>query len=121
MVSRFESTFRDRVIPAAERAFGVTVTFSSGASVSDEFTARRSDRTYQAIGELGIEVLIAMRDFVLPVASVVINGAVVEPRTGHRITEGEEVFEILPPNENTPSVELQAGSYEWLVHTKRVE
>lgn len=27
MVSRFESTFRDRVIPAAERAFGVTVYF----------------------------------------------------------------------------------------------
>ena len=27
MVSRFESTFRDRVIPAAERAFGVAVDF----------------------------------------------------------------------------------------------
>ena len=30
MVSRFESTFRDRVIPAAERAFGVTVFFIFG-------------------------------------------------------------------------------------------
>jgi len=27
MVSRFESTFRDRVVPAAERAFGIPVVF----------------------------------------------------------------------------------------------
>lgn len=122
MASRFESTFQDRVIPAAERAFGVTVTFTRGVSVSDEFTARRNDRLHGAIGaEYGIEIRITMRDFLLPVASVVISGGAVEPRTGDRITEGTEAFEIQPPDNNTPSVELQAGGYEWLVHTKRVE
>jgi hypothetical protein len=57
----------------------------------------------------------------MPVTSVVIDGDTVEPRTGDRILEGTEVFEIQPPDENKLSVELQAGGYEWLCHTKRVE
>lgn len=122
MPSRFESTFQDRVIPAAERAFGVTVRFHQGVNVSEEFTARRHDRVFRAIGaEYGIEIKITMRDFILPVASVVIDGSEVKPRTGNRIIEGDEIFEIQPPDENTPSVELRTGGYEWLVHTKRVE
>lgn len=122
MPSRFESTFRDRVLPAAERAFGVTVTFIRGVYVSEEFVARRNDRTHEAIGaEYGIEIKITMRDFVLPVASLLIDGDAVEPRTGDRIKEGSEIFEIQPPSENTPSVELQAGGFEYIVHTKKVE
>lgn len=62
-----------------------------------------------------------MRDFVLPVASVVIDGDTLEPRTGDRITEGDEVFEIQPYDTNKPSVELQAGGFEYLVHTKKIE
>lgn len=122
MPSRFESTFQDRVIPAAERAFGVTVTFTRGVNVSAAFTARRNDRLHVAIGaEYGIEIRITMRDFILQVASVVVDGETVEPRTGDRITEGTELFEIQPPDNNTPAVELRAGGYEWIVHTKRVE
>lgn len=122
MPSRFESTFQDRVIPAAERAFGVTVQFMRGVNVSDEFTARRNDRIHKAIGaEYGIEVKITMRAFILPVASVVIDGDQLEPRSGDRVKEGDEIFEIQPPDSNTPAVELQAGGYEWIVHTKRIE
>lgn len=122
MPSRFESTFQDRVIPASERAFGVTVTFTRGVNVSGGFTARRNDRIHKAIGaEYGIEIRITMRDYILPAASVVVDGDTVDPRTGDRITEGDEIFEIQPPDDNTPSVELQAGGYEWIVHTKRVE
>ena len=51
----------------------------------------------------------------------VIDGDTVEPRTGDRILEGTEVFEIQPPDENKNSVELQPGGYEWICHTKRVE
>lgn len=122
MPSRFESTFQGRVIPAAERAFGVTVTFARGVLTSEEFTARRNDRMHNAIGaEYGLEIRITMRDYILPAASVVVDGDEIEPRTGDRITEGDEIFEIQPPDANTPSVELQAGGYEWIVHTKRVE
>jgi len=109
-------------VPTANRAFGATVCFCRGPYVSEEFTARRSDRVCTSIGaEFGIEVKITMRDFVLPVASVAIDGDEVEPRTGDRIIEGEEVFEIQPPDENTPSVELQAGLFEYIVHTKKIK
>jgi hypothetical protein len=122
MASRFETTYRDRVVPAAQRAFGTLVCFCRGVYVSDEFTARRSDRIHSAIGaEFGIEVKVTMRDFVLPVASVLIDGDQIEPRTGDRIIEGDEVFEIQPPDDNTPSVELHAGLFEWLVHTKKIK
>jgi hypothetical protein len=122
MVSRFEQRFRQRAVPMMEREFGATVCFCRGPYVSEEFTARRSDRVYTAMGaEYGIEIAITMRDFVLPVASVAIDGDEVEPRTGDRIIEGDEVFEIQPPNDTTPSVELQAGLFEYIVHTKKVK
>ena len=122
MPSQFEQIFQTFATPILERVFGVTIRFCRGVYVSEEFTARRSDRTYTAIGaEYGIEIKIEMRDFILPVASVAIDSDEVDPRTGDRIQEGDEVFEIQPIDEKRPSVELQAGGYEWLVHTKRVE
>ena len=122
MPSRFEQRFQALAVPSFNRIFGVPVRFMQGVNVSAEFTARRNDRVHRAIGaEYGIEIRITMRDFILPVATVVIDGSQVEPRTGNRIMEGDEIFEIQPPDEKTPSVELKAGGYEWLVHTKRVE
>lgn len=121
MASRFESTFQSRVLLAAERAFGVSVTFIRGIYSSETFTARRNDVEHKAVDQDGIPVSITMRDFVLPVTSVVIDGDTVEPRTGDRIIEGSEVFEIQPPDQNKLSVELQPGGYEWICHTKRVE
>lgn len=122
MASRFESRFLDVSVPQLQRTFGVLVRFLRGVYVSEEFTARRSDRTHTAIGaEYGIEIKITMRDFVLPVASLLIDGDAIEPRTGDRITEGDEIFEIQPPDEKTPSCELQAGGFEWIVHTKKIE
>jgi hypothetical protein len=122
MVSRFEQRFRQHAVPMLQRWFGTTVCFCRGPYVSEPFTARRSDRVYTAIGaEFGIEVKITMRDFVLPVALVAIDGDEVEPRTGDRIIEGEEVFEIQPPDESTPSVELQAGLFEYIIHTKKIQ
>ena len=122
MPSRFENMFRQFAVPIMEREFGVLVSILSGASESAKFTARRNDREYKAIGaEYGIEISITMRDFVLPYKCVALDGERVDPRTGMRIQEADEVFEICPPDDNTPSVELQAGGFEWLVHTKRVE
>jgi hypothetical protein len=52
---------------------------------------------------------------------LLIDGDAIEPRTGDRIIEADEVFEIQPPDEKRPSCEFQAGGFEWLVHTKKVE
>lgn len=122
MASLFEQRFHNRVTPQMNGLFGVDVTFCRESFKTDTFTARRNDRVYNAIGaEYGIEIKITMRDFILPAASVVINEREVEPRKGDRIKEGDETFEIQPPDENTPAVELQAGGYEYLCHTKRVK
>ena len=121
MPSLYEQRFQARAVPMLNRTFGVAVTFIRGIYSSAEFTVRRNDIEHKTIDGNGIPVSITMRDFVLPVASVVIDGDTVEPRTGDRILEGSEVFEIQPPDENKLSVELQAGGYEWICHTKRVE
>jgi hypothetical protein len=122
MVSRFESTFRDRVIPAAQRAFGVTVQFVQEGQSSDEFTARRTERVGRVLGfgAVGTGIAVVMRDYTLPVSSVVINGSQVDPVEGNKITEGDDTFEICPPDDGTSAVVLQAGGVEWLVHTKQV-
>ena len=120
MPNAFEATFADRVIPAANRAFGVSVYFVRGGLFTPAFTARRGDREHVAIGDDGLEITITMRDFMLPVADLLIDGDLIEPRTGDRILEGDETFEIQPPDQSKPSVELQAGGIEYLVHTKRI-
>jgi hypothetical protein len=71
--------------------------------------------------EYGISISVTMRDFILPVSALQIDGDEIKPRTADRIIEGDEVFEIQPPDDKTPSVELQAGQFEWLVHTKKVD
>jgi hypothetical protein len=123
MASRFESTFHTRVVPAVERAFGVTVRLFQGSKSTDEFTARRTDRPNVVIGSdfgaaVGIEVRLV--DYVLPAASLVIGSKQVKPMKGNRIVEGAETFEIQPPDDSTPAVEIQPGGYEWIVHVKQV-
>ncbi len=122
MASKFELRFLSAAVPQLQRQFGVLICFARGVYVSEEFTARRNDREYKSLGaEFGIEISITMRDFVLPIELLLIDGDAITPRTGDRIIEGDEVFEIQPPDMNKPSVELQAGGFEWVVHTKKIE
>ena len=121
MGSRFDTAFRLFARPALARFFGVSVQFVRGNSTSALFTARRGDREYKSVGaEYGIEVTILMRDFMLPIESVVLNDETIEPRVGDRIVDGDETFEIQPPDENRPAVEKPPGASDWLVHTKRI-
>lgn len=124
MPNAFERTFNERVIPAANRGFGVEVVVSFGVQTSEPFTARRSAKDYRSEGsKYGIEVAKTLRDYLLPVASVVFHGAQVEPKKLFVVHETEtgESFEVLAPDEDTPAVELMPGGYEWLVHTRKRE
>lgn len=118
MSSRFETKFNLTAIPLMERFFGVTVTIARGMNVSDEFTARRN---YVSQTGTNSETSSQRRQYLLPVASVIIDGVTVEPKTGWRITEGDEVYEIQPPNDEKPSVEQPTGNNDWLCHTIRVQ
>jgi len=120
MATRFHETFENRVQPAIERAFGVTVTLRRGSLVTDSFTATFVEQDYDAIEhETGIQVKVSMRDYFLPVSSVVLAGKEVEPTEGMVVVDGSHEFEILPVP-GKPAVELQPGGYRYLVHTKRI-
>lgn len=122
MPNSFEQRFQSRSVQSLNRTFGVEVSLSRGVETTKSFTARRNNKVYQALGyDFGIAVSITMRDFYLPAASLVLGELTVAPRTGDRIYEGDMVYEIQPPDDKTPSIELLPGEYEYLVHTKQVE
>lgn len=124
MPNTFETTFNERVLLAGNRAFAVDVTLSRGALTTASFKARRNERQYKSMGaQYGINVNIEMRDFILPVASVVLDGVAVEPKkldVIYEVSTGES-FEVLQPSDDVAAVELLPGGYEWLVHTQRLE
>ena len=69
--------------------------------------------------EIGVEVKVERRDYILPIEDVVINALEVEPRARDRVTEGTTVWELHFPDDSTPAAE-RFGEYDWLVHTKLV-
>lgn len=123
MASRAETTFNTRAMAACERLFGVDVTFTrSGVGTSDSFTARRDERGYILLGsEIGITARIEVRDFLLPINSVVISATTYEPRVGDRIIEGTEVWEIHHPDDSTPAVQPEDGGHDWRCHCKLID
>lgn len=118
-MSRFDTTFNTRVMPANERAFGVDVCLSRGALVSEEFTARRDILPGASSTQDGIRFDFVLRDYYIPVGQVDMDGETVVPRSGDRIHDGTDVFEIFPEDEFTHPVERRDPS-TWLVHTKQV-
>ena len=119
----FQSTFNSRVIPAAERAFGSSVTFTQGGYVTDAFTAVWEDHEFEIFEEEGFVTKAHVRDFMFAMEDCVYGSTVLTPRAGDllKLTENSEamLFEIVPVG-NLPAVEFMPGNLRWRVHTKRV-
>ena len=49
MPSLFESTFKTRVVPAAERAFGVSIRYQRGVNLSSAFTGTAAAGVYTSL------------------------------------------------------------------------
>ena len=69
--------------------------------------------------DYGFPTKITMRDYRFAKSAVNFGNGVVDPQEGDRITEGSDVYEVMPLD-GVPAVELQAGDFEWIVHTKQV-
>ena len=120
MPSRFAAKFETVAMPMMETQFGVEVTYWVGYRSSETFTAIGSDREYESIElESGLPVKIVSRDWLIPAASIVIDGEVVTPKAGHRIHEEGEEYEVVPIA-GRPAVELQHGNYRYLLHSQRI-
>lgn len=115
----FETTFYDRALPAFQRAFGVQVTITDGQNTSDAFTGRRVKFDEEVRGEI-FGYKIRRREYWLPVALVVINGATVAPRDGWKINEGDEVWQIRP-FEAIAAVDLDEGGLQWVCQAVRIQ
>jgi hypothetical protein len=112
--------FQASVTPQLNRYYGVTVVLARGALVSEEFTARRNKVENLSSSDAdGFRLDFTQRDFLLPVNTIEMDDEIVEPRSGDRVYEGDEVFEIFPEDEFTLPVERHSQN-EWLVHTKQV-
>lgn len=120
MPTLLETRFNARALLAADRAFGVSVTITRGATTSSSFTAQRDVTTGFVFADAGVPVAINHQTFWLPVDGVNFGSGAVEPRTGDVITEGTTTWEVLPSKDDQRSVRLESGGYRWIVHTKRV-
>lgn len=90
--------------------------------MSAEFNCERSDREYSVLdADYGVPTVVTMRDFQPLVSLLLIDGDAIQPRVGDRFIEGDETFEIQPPDANTPAAELRSGGFDWICRTKRVE
>lgn len=119
----FQETFNTRVMPAAERAFGVLVALAIGEDITPEFTAMWHDQQYEVEDEEGFRTAVHSRDFTFAKTDCTVRDVVTKPRTGCRIklTENgvEKAFEVVPIG-NRKSVEEEPGGYRWRVHTNQV-
>lgn len=120
----FQESFNSRVIPAAERLFGVLVSLTHGEIVTDPFTAIREDQRYESAEQEGFGTSFQSSVFTFPIESASFLGERFEPQKGDTIalTENgvEKKFEILSVP-GLRSVELMPGGYRWKVHTKQVK
>ena len=116
MVSRFEQRFQSFASPVLDREFGVTVTIYRDGESSGEFTARRSLST-----DYGLDVKVSMRDFILPVSGLVINGVTITPEAGDQIFEGDHVYELQPLESGKLAAELLPGGFDYLAHAVEFE
>lgn len=120
----FQQNFQDRVIPAANRAFGTSAVLTHGAVVTPSFEVQQEDKEYDQLDAEGFLVKYQSRDFMFDIAdSVAEGGTPYVPARGAEIAIVEngvtKVFEVLPIG-TLPEVEIEEGGFRYRVHTKWV-
>lgn len=124
-MSVYQNKFQTLCIPAANRAFGESVTLTHGTFTTEPFVAILENQTYEVADSQGFLTAFHSRDFMFNRDDCrTASGSVIEPRAGDviRLTENgiERRFEILPVG-NLPAVETMEGNYRWKVHTKEIK
>lgn len=115
-MSRFDTQWKDRVAPAAQRAFGRTVSLErGGVTLVASFTARRWPREFPVYGEEGMPTVMAVTEYKF--GSDELGG--VTPQVGDRITDNGEVFELMPA-QSLPAHEYRPDLDEHLCRAKKV-
>ena len=98
-----------------------TVTYARGEDEVD--VAATVGRTlYRAVDEYGVEIIMAVRDYLVTTAALILDAVVSLPVAGDRIEDGDYTYEVMSPGAGQPCwrySDLQRGTLR--VHTKEVE
>lgn len=122
MLRDAQSWLNDTLADAA----GVSVTYarpaSSQSAALTAWVGRTVFRQQPAPGQAGAQVIFGERDYLIPVASLVLGGAATVPARGDRITEaGAGTFEAQPPANGEPFWRYSDQTRTvYRVHCKRV-
>ena len=85
------------------------------------FTARRQDMRFQTLGDaLGAVARVQWREYLCPLADVVIGGETTEPQAGDMLYEGTEQWEVATVSSDIPAVEQHENGNDWRVHCRKV-
>jgi len=123
MTSIADQLWQDVGAPLSKELFGVPVQLKRAGVLSNVITAIADQVTYQVIDQEGFLTSYTSRDYTLPVAEVIWNGEVKEPRKGDIVVETingvVSEFEITPMAKNS-ATSLKPNGFDWLVHTTQV-
>lgn len=114
MASRFGNTFQERVIPAAERAFGVTITYlRRGDPVT--LTAFRDSSVFESSNAFGVTQT-KSKDFLISVANLVLRGAAISPEKGDMIEADDKTYVVTSLPGGRPDEYDDDNELMWRVH-----
>lgn len=122
-MSRLDSMFQMYGAPLLRHWFGVSLTLVRGSRETTSVLATWI-KLADDFDDEGVPLRITHRVYRIPVASYVINEAVVAPRAGDRIKETIAsvvvTFQVLPTSDEVPAWELAGDGADWIVRTQRI-
>lgn len=117
-LSEFQTLNKRLGIPHMERRRGVSVTLRRSGVSTDSFDARRQDLRFTTAGSGIVDARVRWREYLLPIASVVLDGTTTRPHPGDLVYEGTGKWKVAAPNDDTPAVEEHENGNDWRVHVR---
>lgn len=92
MPSRFQANFQERVRPAAERAFGIEITYARRGDMVT-LNAFQDSSLFESSNAFGITQT-KTKDFLIEVSKLILAGVLTSPMKGDTITVGSKKYAV---------------------------
>jgi len=99
---------------------GHVVTYVAGDD-EIELTATIGRTLYRATDEFGVEIKMAVRDYLITADDLIVGSLYVVPEPGHKIEDGEYTYEVMNPGPGEPCwryTDAYRGTLR--IHTKEI-
>lgn len=120
-MSAFDTLWTATGEVAAKAFFGSVVTIKRGSRTTAAVTAQRFDGSGKMENDDGTTTSVVYCEWIIPVVSYLFTGlGTVEPKTGDRIIDDQDIQYEVAPVLDMRQVEGLPGGTEWLLRTRRV-